>query len=56
MKKYRLQDTIAAVEAVQTEIDLQDAHQVWKKMFDVSGKMREGQRKKTKEDEARLMK
>ena len=56
MKNHRLQDTIAVVEAIQPEIQLRDANQVWKKIFDVSGKMLEEQNKKTKEDEAKLMK
>ena len=43
------------VEAIQIEIELQDANQVWRKMLNVSGKMREEQRKKTKEDEAQLL-
>ena len=43
------------MEAIQIEIELQDANQIWRKVLEVSGKMREEQRKKTKEDEAKLL-
>ena len=48
LDKYALLETIKVMDEVKTEIELQDAHKVWKKLLEVSESMRESQKESVK--------